>query len=253
VHRWFDLAGCDNVRDLGGLPTLDGGLTRPGVFLRGDTPQELTAADVVRLRDEFGLRTVLDLRADAEAAREGRGALEKEPVDYHQLSFLPGEWVMPDDPRYPAIIRDRRSEDRIEHYLDYLRLAGGAVAEALRMLATPGRGPTLFHCAAGKDRTGVLAALALGIVGVEHEAIVADYVATNDRIDRVDARLTRLPSYNSGPDKLTADKLRVRAEVMVGFLAGVERTWDGPAAWARHAGVPEADLRTLRTRLVGTG
>ncbi|MEX5631730.1 tyrosine-protein phosphatase [Parafrankia sp. FMc2] len=251
MHRWFDLAGTDNTRDLGGIPTVDGGLTRPGVLLRSDTLQELTTADVTRLRQAFGLRTVLDLRAEEEAGREGRGPLEHEPVDYHNLSFLPAaQWVMPDDPRYPTIVTDLESRDRVEHYLDYLRLAGGAAARAVHLLAQPDTGPALFHCAAGKDRTGVLAALVLGIVGVDREEIVEDYALTNERIALVDARLVRLPSYNRPNNPLTVDKMLCRREVMHGFLDGVDRIWGGPAAWARSAGVSADDLRSLRARLL---
>ncbi|OHV55422.1 tyrosine-protein phosphatase [Frankia sp. B2] len=251
MERWFNMSGCDNARDLGGLPTLDGATTRWGVFLRTDSVQALTDGDVLTLRETFGLRMVIDLRAKEEAEREGRGPLAYEPVTYHNLSFLPGEWVMPDDPRYPAIVKDRDSADRIEHYLDYLRLAGDSVARALRLLAQPTAGPALFHCAAGKDRTGVLAALLLSLVGVHPEAIVADYVQTNERIDRVNARLADRPSYNHSVTLLTSGHLACRPEVMRGFLAGVDAGWGGPAAWARHAGLTETDLRSLRTALVG--
>ncbi len=129
---------------------------------------------------------------------------------------------MPDDPRYPAIVKDRDSADRIEHYLDYLRLAGDSVARALHLLAQPAAGPALFHCAAGKDRTGMLAALLLSLVGVHPEAIIADYVQTNERIDRVNARLADRPSYNHSVTSLTSGQLACRPEVMRGFLAGVD-------------------------------
>lgn len=251
MDRWVNLAGCDNVRDLGGLPTLDGSSTRLGVFLRADSLQALTQNDVIALRDDFGLRTVLDLRAKEEAAREGRGPLADEPVSYHNLSFLPGEWVMPDDPRFPAIIRDLESVDRIEHYLDYLRLAGDAVAQAVHLLAQPTAGPALFHCAAGKDRIGVLAAVVLSLVGVQPEAIVADYAQTNERIARVSARLATLPSYNRTHAPLTPDQLACRPEVMRGFLAGLEAGWGGSASWARGAGITDEELGSLRRVLVG--
>jgi hypothetical protein len=251
VERWFNLSGCDNVRDLGGLPTLDGSSTRRGVFLRADSLQALTADDVVALRETFGLRTIVDLRAKEEAAREGRGPLAHEPVDYHNLSFLPGEWVMPDDPRFPTIVKDLDSADRIEHYLDYLRLAGDSVARALHLLAQPTTGPALFHCAAGKDRTGVLAALVLSLVGVHPDAIVADYAQTNERIALVNARLAGRPSYNRSVDPRTLAQLACRPEVMQGFLAGIDAGWGGSAVWARRAGLAEEDLRSLRQVLVG--
>jgi protein tyrosine/serine phosphatase len=250
VDRWYELDGCDNVRDLGGLPTMDGGQTRYGVLLRSDTLQHLTADGVARLRDEFGLGTVLDLRAVEEAAREGRGLLEFEPVSYHNLSFLTTRWVMPDDPAYDALVRTRTSDDRVAHYLDYVRLAGESVATAVRLICDATSGPTLFHCAAGKDRTGVLAALVLTIAGVERDAIIADYVATNERIHLIETRLSQLPSYQRGiQTRSEADQLRVRADVMAGFLDGVDSLWGSADAWALHAGVPEESLTALRTRL----
>ncbi|OAA24708.1 protein tyrosine/serine phosphatase [Frankia sp. EI5c] len=251
MHRWFDLAGTDNTRDLGGIPTADGRLTRHGVCLRSDTLQELTATDVLRLRQTYGLRTVLDLRAEEEIAAEGRGPLEHESITYHNLSFLPGRWIMPDDPRHAAIVQDIDSAARVERYLDYLRHAGDAAARAVRLLAEPASGPVLFHCAAGKDRTGVLSALVLGIVGVDRDAIVHDYVLTNERIAQVDARLARRPSYNRPDNPLTVDKLVCRPEVMQGFLDSVQQIWGGPVGWALGAGLTEDDLNSLRARLVG--
>jgi len=252
VDRWYEIDGCDNVRDLGGLPTIDGSETRYGVLLRSDTLQHLTAAGLARLRDEFNLRTILDLRAVEEAAREGRGLLEFEPVEYHNLSFLTTRWVMPDDPTYDALVRTRISDDRVSHYLDYVRLAGDAVATAVRLICDADNGPTLFHCAAGKDRTGVLAALVLTIAGVDREAIIADYVATNERIHLIESRLSQLPSYQRGiQTRAEADQLRVRAEVMAGFLEGVDTQWGSASAWAIQAGIPEDSLVSLRTRLVG--
>jgi hypothetical protein len=250
VDRWFELTGADNVRDLGGLPTVDGRATRYGCFLRADTLQDLTFDDVGRLTDIFGIRTVLDLRAREEAAREGRGPLAHTAVAYHNLSFLPGEWVMPDDPRFPTIVRDIDSADRVEHYLDYLRLAADSVATALRLLADPGSRPAVFHCAGGKDRTGVLAAIILSIAGVGTETIVADYTLTNERIARIDDHLASRPSYSRPEDPLTADQLRCRPEVMRSFLGRVNELWGGATAWARHAGVADTELAALRTALV---
>ncbi|AEH10844.1 MULTISPECIES: tyrosine-protein phosphatase [Protofrankia] len=249
MDRWFNLVGADNVRDLGGLPTRDGASTRPGQLLRGDTVQELTKDDVVTLRNNYGLRTVIDLRAEAEIAREGRGPLAAEAVAYHNLSFLPGEFVMADDPRYPLIVADRASQDRVEHYLDYLRGAPDAVAGALRLLADPGRLPALFHCAAGKDRTGVLAAVVLDIAGVERDAVIADYVASNERIDRVDRRLARRPTYDRARSSARTDGMSCRPEVISRFLTALDDTWGGAAGWARHAGVPDDALRSLRANL----
>ncbi|WP_131787314.1 tyrosine-protein phosphatase [Protofrankia symbiont of Coriaria ruscifolia] len=250
MDRWFNLVGADNVRDLGGLPTTNGRLTRSGRLLRSDTVQELTKDDVVALRNDYGLRTVIDLRTGAEIAREGRGLLANEDIVYHNLSFIPGEFVMADDPRYPLIVADRASQDRVEHYLDYLRKAPDAVAGALRLLAGPGCLPALFHCAAGKDRTGVLAAVVLDIAGVERDAVIADYVASNERIDRVDLRLARRPTYDRARSMARTDGMSCRPEVISRFLIAIDDTWGGAAGWARHAGVSDVALRSLRANLI---
>ena len=181
--RWLPLTGALNARDLGGLPLKGGGLTRHGVLLRSDTLQELTADDVAWLQ-AARLRTVIDLRTPAEAAREGRGPLADTEVAYANLPFIPDEVVIPDDPRHEVIVADRQERDRVEHYLDYLRLAAPRVVAALDLLASPGASPALFHCAAGKDRTGVLAAIVLEMNGVEREAIIADFALTNETAAR---------------------------------------------------------------------
>jgi len=252
MDRWVKLAGCENARDLGGLRLAGGGLTRSGVLVRSDTLQWLTAEDARVLAGDVGLRTVIDLRAELEAAREGTGPLP-DLIDYHNVSFVPGEWVMPDDPRFPLIVQDFRSIDQVEHYLNIPRLAGERVARVLRLLARPGATPALFHCAAGKDRTGVLAAILLEIAGVEPGEIVADYELTNLRLAAVDARLAKAPSYRSSLEGVPedVDRTRCRPEVMAGFLAGLAREWGGAAGWARAAGVGEDELAALRGLLAG--
>lgn len=249
--RWLALEGNDNARDLGGLPTVDRRTTRPGVLLRSDTLQELTPADVTLLRERYGLRTVVDLRTPLEAEKEGRGLLAMEPVAYHNLPFVPDEVVVPGDPRHELIVTERREQDRVEHYLEYLRLAGGIVAQALRVLARPGATPAVFHCAAGKDRTGVLAALLLEIAGVQREAVVADYAATNERLHLVAARLRRLATYAAETRRRSDEDLRSDPETMRDLLARIDAEHGGVSDWARAQGVAEEQLAALRVLLLG--
>ena len=229
--RWLPLTGAFNARDLGGLPLKGGGLTRHGVLLRSDTLQELTGDDVAWLQ-AAGLRTVIDLRTPAEAAREGRGPLADTEVAYANLPFIPDEVVIPDDPRHEVIVADRQERDRVEHYLDYLRLAAPRVVAALDLLASPGASPALFHCAAGKDRTGVLAAIVLEMNGVEREAIIADFALTNERLHAVAQRLIRLPTYERGMRRMSWQALQADPQTMRDFLLRVDDDLGGPTAWA---------------------
>ncbi len=90
TDRWLRLDGTANTRDLGGLPTTDGGTTLPGRILRSDNLQTLSGADVRRLLDEVGLRQVVDLRTTAEILLEGRGPLRAVPeVEHRHFTLLP--------------------------------------------------------------------------------------------------------------------------------------------------------------------
>lgn len=249
--RWLPLQGADNARDLGGLPLRDGGTTLPGRLLRSDTLQELTEQDVALLR-RYPLGVVVDLRTPLEAQREGRGRLADEPVAYVNLPFVPDSVLIPDDPRHEVVVAERYLQDRVEHYLDYLRLAGSRVLAALEVLAEPRQSAAMFHCAVGKDRTGVLAALALDVAGVERDAIVEDFALTNERLLRVGARLARLPTYSGylnevgrrRPEDLGADPA-----TMAAFLERVDSDFGGVECWIRAAGGSDDLPDRLRRRL----
>lgn len=269
---WIDLEGAVNVRDVGGLPTVDGRTTRPGVLLRADNLQDLTAADVRRLVDELQVRTVLDLRSHGEAHLAGPSPLEATPVRTHRFSLIP-EWdAAPDteerdrrevDAAVSAALptlddfaeRKRTRADPTElssHYSGYVTQAGSNVGHALRTLADPGSGTTLVHCAAGKDRTGVVVALALSLVGVPRAAVVQDYLRSAERADRILARLQATDVYGPSLAGVPVADITPRAASMEGFLDWVDSAYGGPHALAMALGVPEEAIARLGVRLVGT-
>jgi protein tyrosine/serine phosphatase len=247
--RWLDLTGAVNVRDLGGLPLAGGGTTRRGVLLRADTLQELTADDVAMLLD-WGLRTVIDLRTPLEAEREGRGPLEREAVAYHNLPFMPDELLVPSqDKGRELIVAERRERDRVHHYLNYLNYAGDRVLGAVKVIAAADGPPALFHCAAGKDRTGVLTALLLDAVGVERDAIVADFALSNERMERIGSRLRRFPTYANYTGKLSTRDMGNDPQTIADVLATLDTEYGGATGWLRSTGLTESELSTLRVAL----
>lgn len=249
-ERWLPLEGASNARDLGGLPLRGGGSTIAGRLLRTDTLQELTEADI-RLLGRYPVSVVVDLRTPLEASREGRGPLAAEPVDYVNLPFVPDSVIVPDDPRHEVVVADRLRTDRVEHYLDYLRLAGRRVLDALEMLAEPRPGAALFHCAAGKDRTGVLAALALEAAGVERDAVLDDYALTNERLLLIGERLARLPTYSGYVGKLRPEDMAAERTTMQEFLRRVDVEFGGAEGWIRSAGGTPELVDGLKVRLTG--
>src|SRR5271156_6629966 len=201
VMLWIDLEGAVNVRDRGGLPTDDGGQTVTGRLLRADNLQELSASDVSRLVHDIGLTTVVDLRSSAELAAQGPAPLDAIPAVRHVHHPVVPEIGEATDVVAEALLlkkmQDRSrfpSDPTCGHYLGYLEDRPDQVLGAVRSIAHD-QGAALVHCAAGKDRTGVVVALALTAAGVRRQAVVADYAATGERTEAILGRLRRSPTY----------------------------------------------------------
>jgi len=254
--RWLDLEGVANARDLGGLPLAGGGVTAPGVLLRSDNLQGLTPGDVHRLVEELRLAVVVDLRTGIEVSLEGPGPLVADGrVDIRHRDLYPeiGDHTdaAADGMTFPWVAaRGRAGEETpaVRAYLGYLRDRPDSVLDALRDIAHAD-GAALVHCAAGKDRTGVVCMLALAVAGATREAIVADFVATGERIGALMARLRASPTYahdlRERPDEAHAP----RAETMERVLDVLGERHGGALGWLEQAGLGGADAAALRRRL----
>jgi protein-tyrosine phosphatase len=268
--RWVRLDGTTNTRDLGGLPTTDGGQTVPGRILRSDNLQTLSQDDVQRLVHEIGLREVIDLRTTAEILLEGRGPLRAAPeVTHRHFSLLPerghhtdvfavedddpavdlpADWVESLLPRQVAA-HDQGEPPAVRSYLGYLSHRADNVVAALRALTTAPEGASVVHCAAGKDRTGVVCALALAVAGVPHEEIVADYAMTADVIDALVAKLAASPTYAEDMEQRDVASHTPRAATMERVLALLDERHEGPLGWLTAHGFGAEEQAALRSRL----
>jgi len=170
VDRRLTLAGCFNFRDLGGLPAAGGATVRPGRLFRSDALHRLTDDDVDALTG-LGVRTLLDLRSEREVEESGVGPLREHGVRHRHLPLTAdasgNERGFPNGPMEELYVR----------FLDEGRPAIRAVFETLSEEETY---PAVVHCAAGKDRTGIVVALVLRAVGVPDDEIVADYALTDE-------------------------------------------------------------------------
>lgn len=256
--RWIDLAGAVNVRDLGGLSTYDGKTTRFGQLLRADNLQDLTDADIQRLVGTLGLRDIVDLRSGAELVLEGPGPLTRVPdVTIHHFSMLAeadhqsgvdGEAVLP----WAQEEGEHNEADWLppgEFYLMMLKQRPESILGALRVM-TFSQGAALAHCAAGKDRTGVLVALVLTTVGVPREAIVEDYALSNIRMELIIDRLRRTPTYAEDLDSRPMTSHFALPEAMNNFLDLAEEHFGGLMEWLASHGWTSDDTSALRARLL---
>jgi protein-tyrosine phosphatase len=274
TDRWLHLDGTTNTRDLGGLPTVDGGETAFGRILRSDNLQTLSESDVHTLVDELGLSDVVDLRTTAEILMEGRSPLRDvdsvthrhftllperglrtdvfaaEEDDEEVRAQLPADWAESILPRQVAP-GDEGEPPAVRSYLGYLVDGADNVLAALRSLATGGPGAAVVHCAAGKDRTGVVVALALAVAGVEPGAIIADYAQTAEVIDALVAKLAASPTYAEDMTNRDVASHTPRAESMRRVLELLDERWGGPVGWLDQHGFGVEEQAALRARLRG--
>ena len=250
MDRWLELDGAVNVRDLGGLPTEDGQTTAPGVVLRSDNLQGLSDKDVRRLVEDLGLRTVVDLRTPAEVAGEGPGPLVAAGVRHVNLDLIPG-WDPQGDNRDRIVPHEKREKNDLSHfYLGYLDEAADAVVQALSLLADDATGTAVVHCAAGKDRTGTVVGLALKVVDVPDELVIADCAASAQRVAAIMDRLRTRPAYARNLQDKTVAQQSPTTDTMRLLLAALDERHGGVHGWLRAQGWTAADTDRMRHKLL---
>ena len=183
--RGVAFEGTRNFRDLGGIPTPTG-TTRYGVVYRSDRLSNLTDADGLRLR-ELGIATIIDMRTGEERERAPNRLPEDFAVKQVARAFLPRHTLPMFDAinsgeydaatTYDTMLKQYEAL-ALDHTEDYRRI--------IEDLLEPGSVPAIIHCTSGKDRTGIVAAIILLALDAPREAITADYILTQGRIEKVD-------------------------------------------------------------------
>jgi protein-tyrosine phosphatase len=178
-RRLIGLEAVHNFRDLGGYPTAGGRSTKWRTLFRSDGLYRLRGADDMSRVMQLGLKSVIDLRTEREQREQGIFPTDDIEVTFHHLSIVDVTWSDTETPEF-----DDEVEFLVWGYRDMLEIGSSRFADAMHVLAQTDSLPAVFHCAAGKDRTGVLAALLLSSLGVNDAHICADYGLTQDAMRR---------------------------------------------------------------------
>jgi protein-tyrosine phosphatase len=178
-RRLIGLEAVHNFRDLGGYPTASGQSTKWRTLFRSDGLYRLRGADDMSRVRQLGLKSVIDLRTEREQRDQGIFPTDDIEVSFHHLSIVDVTWSDTETPEF-----DDEVEFLVWGYRDMLEIGSSRFADAMCVLAQTDSVPAVFHCAAGKDRTGVLAALLLSSLGVDDAHICADYGLTQDAMQR---------------------------------------------------------------------
>lgn len=235
-----------NFRDLGGYPASDGRSVRWRRLFRADGLHRLRAAEGEQFR-ALGIRTVIDLRTKEEVQERGRFPTEVAEVDHHHLPMFDVEpdWRL-GDAEAPGYLADR--------YVEMLEAGRRTVASSLALLARPEAYPLVFHCAVGKDRTGILAAVVLGLLGVPDEVIAEDYAISHEAMVRMNAWLIDTqPDLALDPGRYPASVFEARPATMTRFLEHLRNTHGSVEGLVRDLGVGGETVEGIRANLVGHG
>lgn len=246
VTRGWMPEGTVNWRDLGDLPARHGTRVRPGRLFRSDTLQELNPDDVDTVTRLLGVRTVLDLRYRQESLVEGSGLLGRTSVTHHGLPM-----VGRDGDDLSHVLPGDEADHLVRWYLSILEVSQEHIAQAFVLLAHDGSLPAVVHCAAGKDRTGVLVGLVLSAIGVPDDVVAWDYARSTLALPRILSRLATMRTYASQPGSLRPDRNRTEAATMHAFLHGVRGRYGSPERYLDGIGVSRAVVDDLHAALTG--
>jgi protein tyrosine/serine phosphatase len=233
------------VRDLGGLPTQDAGLTRRASILRADSIRKLTDAGWEELL-EFGISRIVDLRVHSELAEDPPREVA---IDVVHVSVLPEfhteDWVEIDavGDAQPDAVTETRAV-----YLEFLERFPRNFAAAVEAVATAPKGGVVIHCVGGKDRTGLVSALVLRLVGVSIADVAADYALSEENL-----RPERSQWIDEAPTEEERRRRERRSETpaaaMVGVLEELDRRFGSVDGYLLAAGATRETLQRIRDRL----
>lgn len=239
--RHYPFEGCFNFRDIGGYRAASGRVVRWGRYFRAGRQDRMTPDDVTRASG-LGITTQIDLRRPDEVESSGRGPFESLGSRYIGLPVLPAG-------SYEQLNRETGTLG--ERYLAYLQYPDEPWRGVFEVLADNASYPVLLHCTAGKDRTGVITALLLSILGVDRDVIEADFAITNRDVPRHVEYVARGPGFPDGMSRAAFTRSAgVREDAIRVFLDGLEDLHGGPLPFLRSLGVNDAMQDAIRENLL---
>jgi hypothetical protein len=237
-----DLEGVHNFRPLAPYPLGGGGRLKAGMIYRSGALELMTDADAEYLQEEVGIACVLDLRHPDELSPVERPHALADRV--HALS------IFREDSRQEDIIAELNGLYGMgptpRRYMHYLEVGGPKFAQAFERFADEGAYPLLVHCTAGKDRTGVVLALVMDVLGVSHADIASEYGLSDASIDRLIAYLEASGRKLEGSEAEIRARLSTPPERMAGFMELVTQRYGSGEAYLRQEGVGDATFAAVR-------
>jgi protein-tyrosine phosphatase len=235
MGRHIDFASVPNFRDLGGYRTRDGRTVAWRRLFRSSALHDMSAPDRARLKDDIRPRAVIDLRSPREPIKQREiGLLDEAGARYHNVPFKPdsGDYLKQE----MELFRDATDMGALYLYRIRQPASGTRLVETLELIADRSDHPLVFHCSAGKDRAGVLAAMLLSALGVMDEDIVHDYTLSAPFMPVIRDRMTSDPAAGPEVKALPDFQWEASAESMARFLALLRREYGSAVGYLEAHG-----------------
>ncbi len=236
-QRSFALTGCGNFRDLGGYATADGRSVKWRTLFRSDALHQLNDEDIDVLSGAgVNLAVGFDLRSEVELLNTGPGGVYERGARHVHVPMI-----------QVVAIPDQVGQMPRLSYVERLQNAQQCVSEVFSLLANGESYPAVFYCAAGKDRTGIMAALILRTLGVQDEQIIEDYSLTQPMSEERRAARMRELGWTTPLDPKLYEAV---PDAMVSFLNGLDEQYGSVEAYLEFCGVGAATVEQMRAHLL---
>lgn len=243
--RHIPFEEVNNFRDLGGYQTQDGRVVAWRRLFRSGAFHNMTTDDLTRLREEIGLTTVIDLRSTIEMERQGVGLLSESGIEYYSLPFITS--------RGEGKLREPFSFSNMGEFYLFLvkhKEISRRVVEALEIIAEPENHPLVFCCAMGKDRTGILAAITLSLLGVFDEDIIEDYTLSALYMEEWVKRMHNDSDIPEFARHLPRFFFKAAPESMALFLSTLQREYGSIRGFVEAQGIDASLISRLEEALL---
>ncbi len=238
THK-FTLEGAVNTREMGGYPLANGGFTVLGRLLRSDSLHALTEKDKEKLY-AYGVHLALDLRSTRECNAYPNSLMGYRDIQYVHVHLL--------DQAQSSDFQEAMPESMGGMYIDRLDNSGAPIAQALRAILTC-PACTIFHCTAGKDRTGIIAMLMLLLAGATVETVLADYAVSYDNIKAMVAAQREAILAQTGQE-IPEYVFRSDPEEMGRAVEHLFQKYDSVEGYCKAIGLLDEEIKSLARTLL---
>jgi protein-tyrosine phosphatase len=245
--RKIEIESVINFRDLGGYRNHDGNTVAWRRIFRSGNFRNITPDDYARIEKEIGLTTVIDLRSSEETEQQGKWHFREAGIRYHHIPFPGGGGNKKEEAR---VLNECTNLGDFYLYIINRKEFKKQIIDALKVIADPKNHPLVFHCAIGKDRTGILSAILLSILGIDDAVIIEDYTLSGPAVEKLRETMSQSPTDREFVNRFPVHFWKAAPESMALFLSSLKKQNGSIVGYLINLGVDTYLIEGIRKSLL---